>query len=968
MISEAEKTAFTSQSGWLPGGLDDGRGLSHAVTTFSPFYIRSFLSGRNLLALNVTSSGTYHWRGNQEGWNETASWLVTKPYFERQMEVFTSISDGLVGLCGTTAVSEVTIPLAKVVDGTVVLPKIGSYAENKDIDGCVSSCRLDLSDYYGTLLRARGLGSQTVGLSYTVPQGAKGKATLAFTSLYHGGTANSTFTWSLLLNGVEIAKSDSAVSLGEASTAFTADQLTALNAPLTALGAFDVKAGDVLELRFKKGTNDLQIAPGVSLDIDNGNGEADYVYGGIADDTALNFPALGSWCSNSNDVPSNLLQLFCWYDKDGNAISVNDGALAEGAYAMINENLFATEYIAQEASWTDVLNGYRKYLLDASSVTSESGWLPGALDEGSSTAATVYSPFYARTFLARSNLFGIRVLASDGSYVWRGNKWAWDDSTAVVTKDYYEMQLDKFFSATAQLANQPTEQADTLKIYLSDIDVANLPAIGRYNEGDQDTLPTAGYATLGTETYGLALMNTRGMGSMTVSLGYVVPKDTVGTATLSLDNLYFASTGTFSWSLMLNGVALAASDGNIAVDGAQDAIAEAIAAVGSFDIKTGDLIELRFKRGDANVSVAPGVTLHVTAEVKTETEPMRSVQLTSGGAILSDELVVVGESVADIIAAYNEKNGTSFAANGCYINGVWYDASAELPAIGLWDVVIDDLKIEASASIAIGATYSINVYLPALTGATAAGVKVNGEDLPATLTDGQYKVTVSTDYAKDLLDREVTYTPYYVIDGEEAVSAKAFTTTAEELLTAYISGDYTAEAKALAQAALDYATVAKAYFADETVDAATLTRLATYDDEITAQTASTVVTAGEKYTFTAATLQIGETINFILAVGNADGTALTTLDGVDVKLNGTAVTPSVTETATVGGRQVVVLIFEGVPESEFENRQIFTVGDAVLEYSVKDYCVRTFNSAAEAEKNMIRAVYALGAAATAYGA
>ena len=61
-----------------------------------------------------------------------------------------------------------------------------------------------------------------------------------------------------------------------------------------------------------------------------------------------------------------------------------------------------------------------------------------------------------------------------------------------------------------------------------------------------------------------------------------------------------------------------------------------------------------------------------------------------------------------------------------------------------------------------------------------------------------------------------------------------------------------------------------------------------------------------------------------------------------------------------------------VPESEFDKTQTFVLCDesgevySMVDYSVKDYCVRTFASAKTNEKYMIRALYAIGAAATAY--
>ncbi len=68
----------------------------------------------------------------------------------------------------------------------------------------------------------------------------------------------------------------------------------------------------------------------------------------------------------------------------------------------------------------------------------------------------------------------------------------------------------------------------------------------------------------------------------------------------------------------------------------------------------------------------------------------------------------------------------------------------------------------------------------------------------------------------------------------------------------------------------------------------------------------------------------------------------------------------------------MVAIIKGVPESEFNKTQTFALCDdegivySMLEYSVKDYCVRAFEKAETDEKYMIRALYAIGTAAAAY--
>jgi hypothetical protein len=132
-------------------------------------------------------------------------------------------------------------------------------------------------------------------------------------------------------------------------------------------------------------------------------------------------------------------------------------------------------------------------------------------------------------------------------------------------------------------------------------------------------------------------------------------------------------------------------------------------------------------------------------------------------------------------------------------------------------------------------------------------------------------------------------------------------------------------------------------------------------------------TAGSAYTFAAATLQLGDTINFVLAVGAADGSDLTTLPaGYKITVNGTAITATDFKVTTVGGKKVMATVITGVPEKEFAKTQTFLLQDgagntlSTLTYSVSDFCIRGLGAADARNKNMIRAIFAIGQAAAAY--
>ena len=286
--------------------------------------------------------------------------------------------------------------------------------------------------------------------------------------------------------------------------------------------------------------------------------------------------------------------------------------------------------------------------------------------------------------------------------------------------------------------------------------------------------------------------------------------------------------------------------------------------------------------------------------------------------------------------------------------------------------------VASSAAISVGATYGIHVYLTPTGAVTGAGVKIGDRMLAGELqTDGRYKVTVATAYARNLLGTSVPYHPYYTTAQGTVVAAEAVTANAKDLLETYVTGNYTAAEKALAQAALDYATVAEAYFANGTVDSALADRLSAYDSAITGATAgTTVVTAdGSAHTFRAATLQLNDTIHFVLAVGAVDGAGITALpEGYKIVVGGTNVMPDDFKIVTLDGTNMLAASITGVPESEFAETQTFLLQDAsgntlaTLTYSVKDFCVRAFAGANDLNKHMIRAIFAIGEAAAAYEA
>ncbi len=987
------QTKLVSPSGWLPGvyettGEPTTAGGKNDVFAYIA-YANVFNTRFNLFS--VDTGGKYVSRYN------TIAAAVSGNYLNMQFDILRKASTLLdpSQMEGTAS----TIEIAYDPEFATTLPTTNGYRVGLATYGEADSghkqpeAMIDFTsnagDYKGSMLRMSDKGSIGV-MAYTVPSGVNGIATISFADIYRATTNKNNYDFSLCL-----VKADGTVKELIAPETYTADgELVALNAKLKEVAGFSVEAGDRIELRFARtSAGASNLAPAINLTIENSD----------------------KWTGDYGvTTPLPYETLFKWYDGESGAEIKNNGTLTDDDYAIINpyftgENAPAEYKITADMSYKEALQQFKKYLKATLAVNlKHNNWQPGVLEGanptlGASSSANLsnLSPVMYTDGLQYKNIFGLKVNETAFTYTGAytnnlGTGGVW------ISENFFDLQLQLMCAEIHYTSNNTFEEVTNFVIpwntpintfdETSDAEKWTYKTLSDYKTGNKNgEIPYAWDANGGSwskhggsapapfshsekypEYNGYTM---RPQQNGTAAIYYTVPADKYGKATLKLDRLYFgndgAQNGHFLWTVMVDGVRLLDwIDSNQSVPASTfeyagesdrvNAINTELAKL-SISVEPGQKIAFCVRRtGSTAVYVNPALTITIDPDAK----PVRRVQLASGGQVLSNDLVAIGDSLKDVISLYNGQAGTTFAANGCYVNGEWYDATAELPAVGIEDVVIDDLKISSSVNIEIGATYSINVYLPTVEGATAAGVKVNGVNIPATLTDGQYKVTAKTAYAKDLLDTAVEYTPYYVINGKEAVSAASFDCNAKDLLHTYINGDYSQTAKDLAQAALDYATVAKAYFAGKTADAETLARLEQVN--VTGEDGKTV-TAGEKYTFAAATLQIGDTINFLLAIGNKDGSALTSLDDT-VTVDNTEIAVNEFQPANINGQVMMVAVVTGVPEAKFAEAQTFRLtGDgATLTYSVKDYCIRNIRDAEEAEQNMIRAIYAIGVAAEAY--
>ncbi|MBQ8858557.1 MAG: hypothetical protein IJ012_02060, partial [Clostridia bacterium] len=1008
------QTTVTSPSGWVVGAMEGDTPYVKG-SNFSPINrYEVFNNGFNLFS--VSSAGNY-----ERGYNNSKLG-VTENYFEAQLAILKNAAS----LVTTTKqASEITIPYQSSFATTlptkgymVGLPNSGEAAAgHKTACAMVDLGQTSAShDYMGTLLRphATESGYGVASVSYVVPSAMeKGLATLALNDLYYlKNTADHYFSLYLVSGGTETAL------IPQCTLSFDTAAAT-IQAKLAELGSFEVKAGDRIDLRFGRISGASFMTPDISLDIVQSGDKWEGNYG------------------KENTFATSYETFFKWYDGATGTVIADDGAVTDDDYMLINPYFTAedaTYKITADMTYREAIAVYKNYLRTLSKLVAKNNWQLVAM-EGAN--AQVYgmnlSPIKYADILERRSVFALAI--SEGSSGVGTPAWSYSYKTTAEGAGYYddelmnpdvwvsegqfEIQMQLFFDEVYyDRTNKVFKNVETSAIAW-DAKIGDFDAVGEnsltfakisayrtegnvYNEyevpyawnSNGGNWPTAISLVAQSETNadykGMVLRPQSGRGA---GVMYTVPAGKSGAAALYIDQMYFGNWGsstslhnnTFTWNVLVNGVEQFAEwqtsteNGDYTVETAADSTrVQAInTALATLDLraKAGDTVAFCVKYLSASIYVSPSIEITITPDP----EPLRRVQYASGGKVLGSVLATEGTPISDLLTAFAATE-TGYAANGCYVDGVWYDAGVELPTVGSTNVVLDDFKLTTSASLTIGSTYFINVYLDAVEGATAAGVRIYGEDYPATeQADGTWKVVVKEVYAKNLLDTAVAYVPYYAMQDGTERSSGAIVVRAAELLAAYID-DENEKVSNLAQAALDYATVAKAYFSDGKITNAIKVRLEKQDAAILADSANMKVydEEGTPYTFGAATLQLSDTVNFIFAVtatGDADVSELASgylVRAWDEELNDFGATYTSEFTSTYIGKKAMVAIIKGVPESEFNQTQTFALCNeegviySIVEYSVKDYCVRTFSDAETNEKYIIRALYAIGTAATAY--
>ncbi len=901
------QATVTSPSGWVVGAMEGDTPYVKG-SNFSPINRYAiFKDGFNLFS--VSASGTY-----ERGYTDNKLG-VSENYFEAQLAILKKAAS----LVTTPEqASEITIPYQA--SFATTLPTKG-YMVGKPNSGnsghSTAIAMLDFNennngnvDYLGTLLRPH-IANCFASVSYTVPAAmTAGTATLSLNDLYYQkNTADHYFA-------LYLVRGDTETALIPQCTVSSSTSAATIQEKLAELGSFEVKAGDRIDLRFGRVSNASFMTPNISLDIVQPGDKWEGNYG------------------KENTFATSYETFFKWYDGATGDVIANNGTVTSDDYMLINpyftaEN--ATYKITADMTYREAIAVYKQYLRTLSKLVAKNNWQLVAM-EGAN--AQVYganlSPIKYADILERENAFALKITeATTGTtprysylYTLTNGNGAYDNTLRSpdvwVSEGQFEIQMQLFFDEvyydrSAKVFKNVENSAiawdakigefdavgengltfDKISAYRTEGNVYNeyeVPYAWNSNGGNWSIAASlVAQSETNADYKGMVLRPQSGYGA---GVMYTVPAGKSGAATLYIDQMYFGNWGSstslhnnsFTWNILVNGVEQFAEwqtsteNGDHTIETAADsariqAINEALATL-DLRVKAGDTVAFCVKFLSASIYVSPSIEITVTPDP----EPLRRVQYASGGQVLGSVLATEGTSISDLLTAF-KAGQTSYAANGCYVDGIWYDAGVELPLVGATNIIIDDFKLNTSASLTIGSTYFINVYLEAMEGATAAGVRIYGQDYPAAKqADGKWKVVVKEVYAKNLLDTAVAYVPYYTMQDGSERSSGAIVVRAAELLATYI-GDEDEKVANLAQAALDYATVAKAYFSDGKITNAMKVRLEKQDAAILADSENMKVydEVDTPYTFGAATLQLGDTVNFIFAItatGDADVSAL----------------------------------------------------------------------------------------------
>ena len=917
-------TAVDIAGDWRVGAMEAAGNPNSAGTNFSTINKYAMLCDANIY-LGTGGTSTYKTAVSNAFYYVSANW------FEAQLAIYCQ-NDSLVAPASGTTASDIRIHYS---DYAAITPTNGKWPNNP-VAACFVRSQADTTTTYEGIMLSPHQSGRTGAVAYIVPAGVAGEATLQVDNLYYGNYSNA-FSWALSVNG-EIVVNYTAYDPATQT-------VDAINDVLKK-NAVTVKGGDVIEFCIRRTGSAIWVSPALSITIEQTAAE---IYTGTADEVTVN-------------RPTSMIPFFTWYN---GTTAITSGSLANATSATINQALITNGILTGAEDYATALTKYKNYLRNlAKAITANGDWMVGAMEGDTPTSVGAnFAHINSYSFISQCNIYcgvgGSTYSKTVPNY------------QLYVTENYFNWQLETYCQGDALM--QPTS-GTSVSNYKFETAYADLTVTNVDHPTSKGSVMPAAQVRTPAETgayEGLILAPHSAGSNRTGAIAYRVPTGMGGTVTLQVEDFYFHSgyNNTFSWALYLNNQVII--DFTSCTPTAEGAIAAINAALAEkpLTVVEGDLIQFAIRRTGSAVWISPSFSLTGLSE---QGGGLRRVQYYKNGVELFNTFVPVGSDLADALVLAKLDNATA-GLNGYTVNGVYYAAGAELPAVGNTDLVIVDGMTQNS--ISIGAAYAVNVYLPQDAKAIAAGVLVNGKEIAGVKqSDNSWKVTLDPIVAKDLLSTEIAYAPYYTYTGGTLTVPAKVTVNTADMLAAYVASE-DAEVAALAQATIDYANTAAAYFDGATLSEETKNTLKASDAALAALTANRTYTpaAGDAYIFYASTVALGDTVDFVLAITAGTGD-LADLANCAVEVNGEDISDSFSEfmDTTVNGEPAKMILIKGVPASRIGEDLTFTVmnGDApvsaTLTYSVNAYCARTFDGTESDEQYILRALYRLGVAAKSY--
>lgn len=665
-----------------------------------------------------------------------------------------------------------------------------------------------------------------------------------------------------------------------------------------------------------------------------------------------------------NDIP----YFYTWYNADGTA-KKNEALtdpMKDTDYAQINPVLFEKGILTEDMTWDEMWDAYGAFLETRGRFTYTGDWTAGNLVNGE------YQTIDTRVFTYGRPLYACRTTNSGvtvATYNWE-NQFA---SSFAVAKIY----LDDYIAKGKALV-QPGEDG---KLFFSEISGVFTTAENvcmTYSHG----LP--GHGTLAIKS-GVYAIRPNGPIEAT-GLTFTVPTETYGTATIDLASYinYCNTTETdANFAIVLNDEAVWPAGASIedpstwyTWEGATlnaSVLTEAIKAA-KIEVSAGDAVRFLFTRGQTG---AQKITLDFKPTITIEKKNV--VEFTDQyGELIFRQTYPIGSAMPAVPVATDD---------GFYINGALekVDTLPEKVEEHLFIQYAGDFKITPitvdKMSIGVGTDFAVNLYLKADPFASRVGIAT--DDIADTWgvkqADGTFKVTLPGVAAKDLATDINVYMFQEFNGGLNANNDDVYTVSPVDILTVYTTDAAYAEYKDLASAALDYAAAADAYFNGADLSADVAARLAEQDAAIAALSKDVAIEDDfYDYTIYGATVVLKEQVAIkiqvtLTEIDNLDDDVLdftVAVEGLADEISGFTFQAG-SDLLNEGVPTAAVITLNGMTPAEFSKVWTITVMDGFeqmtgsVSYSVNSYIARTFEGGAGEADNLLRALYALGVAASA---